>query len=654
MRLTFAPRVLFLSADPERVRAQLGGRACRSPRPRAAARRRLDRRDHAGADDACTSTPRSGAIPTPASRPAASCRSAATRCATPASRSWWPASATARAPRASTASSPRRAAGMRLVIAESFERIYRQNADNVGLFTSAPTSACSIASSAGRRSSSRSCCRPRRSDRGDRARGRPAALRSAARMASRRGAPPRERRAAAHAVREDRRTAIRSPAPRRTGRGQGGFVRADLRFIHEYYTGMAAHLLDSRARQHAGAARAREHRRLRGPPVVRAPQPGARVAGAGWRRAGPVARAPRLRRHARPQAPRLSAGARGAATRATAAARASRTRWWRSAMRCPASSIVGTDSHTPHSGALGCVAFGVGTTDMANAFVTGAVRFTMPPLLRVECRRRAGARRQRQGPGAAPAGAAGVARGRGRRQRVRVRRPRGARAAHRRARDADQHDGRTRRLHRHRRARRRDRALPARAPRHRLRARALDEERRRRALRAHDRDRLPRRSGRWWRAPATRVKACRWRNWPNARRSTSPTAARAPPASARTSTSTTRCWPGPPRADCARASSCTCSSARSTCATTASGAVTSTPSRPSAPRCCSRRAVPAPTAGRARRSDADQVSVSAINRNFPGRSGPGQVWLASPATVAASAITGRLASFDELRASVRR
>jgi 3-isopropylmalate/(R)-2-methylmalate dehydratase large subunit len=46
----------------------------------------------------------------------------------------------------------------------------------------------------------------------------------------------------------------------------------------------------------------------------------------------------------------------------------------------------------------------------------------------------------------------------------------------------------------------------------------------------------------------------------------------------------------------------------------------------------------------------DQVTVSAINRNFPGRSGPGQVWLASPPTVAASAIAGELLSFDELRA----
>jgi 3-isopropylmalate/(R)-2-methylmalate dehydratase large subunit len=36
----------------------------------------------------------------------------------------------------------------------------------------------------------------------------------------------------------------------------------------------------------------------------------------------------------------------------------------------------------------------------------------------------------------------------------------------------------------------------------------------------------------------------------------------------------------------------------------------------------------------------DQVTVSAINRNFPGRSGPGQMYLASPITVAASALEG--------------
>jgi 3-isopropylmalate/(R)-2-methylmalate dehydratase large subunit len=38
----------------------------------------------------------------------------------------------------------------------------------------------------------------------------------------------------------------------------------------------------------------------------------------------------------------------------------------------------------------------------------------------------------------------------------------------------------------------------------------------------------------------------------------------------------------------------------------------------------------------------ETVTVSAINRNFPGRSGPGRVYLASPYTVAASAIAGRI------------
>ncbi|MEM7515529.1 MAG: aconitase family protein [Planctomycetota bacterium] len=42
----------------------------------------------------------------------------------------------------------------------------------------------------------------------------------------------------------------------------------------------------------------------------------------------------------------------------------------------------------------------------------------------------------------------------------------------------------------------------------------------------------------------------------------------------------------------------------------------------------------------------EQVTVSAINRNFTGRSGPGQLYLASPLTVAASAIEGRIVSYQ--------
>ncbi|MHC5063637.1 MAG: aconitase family protein [Planctomycetota bacterium] len=47
----------------------------------------------------------------------------------------------------------------------------------------------------------------------------------------------------------------------------------------------------------------------------------------------------------------------------------------------------------------------------------------------------------------------------------------------------------------------------------------------------------------------------------------------------------------------------------------------------------------------------DQVTISAINRNFPGRSGPGQVYLASPYLVVASAFLGRIGVPEEIGAS---
>ena len=43
----------------------------------------------------------------------------------------------------------------------------------------------------------------------------------------------------------------------------------------------------------------------------------------------------------------------------------------------------------------------------------------------------------------------------------------------------------------------------------------------------------------------------------------------------------------------------------------------------------------------------DQVTVSAINRNFQGRSGPGKLYLASPLTVAASAFTGHISAWND-------
>ena len=44
--------------------------------------------------------------------------------------------------------------------------------------------------------------------------------------------------------------------------------------------------------------------------------------------------------------------------------------------------------------------------------------------------------------------------------------------------------------------------------------------------------------------------------------------------------------------------------------------------------------------------DRETVTISAINRNFPGRSGPGQLYLASPYTTAASAIAGYITTWE--------
>jgi 3-isopropylmalate/(R)-2-methylmalate dehydratase large subunit len=47
---------------------------------------------------------------------------------------------------------------------------------------------------------------------------------------------------------------------------------------------------------------------------------------------------------------------------------------------------------------------------------------------------------------------------------------------------------------------------------------------------------------------------------------------------------------------------------------------------------------------------AEKVTVSAINRNFPGRSGPGQVYLASPLVVMASALVGHIVRPEDVLA----
>lgn len=288
-------------------------------------------------------------------------------------------------------------AGVQLVIAESFERIYRQNADNIGLFTSTDFGLLA------------------RIERGEhitladlvQGRGALAAsvleagglLRWGQRFLSGAHSPT-----GVDSCEEDCTRSVASKAtgpqtlfekilmrhrltaphtPEQPQPGDGLFVQADWRFIHEYYTGMANTLM-------RGALG--EHFTLQGPEQILVfedhtsyvDESPAHVRG------GLIANM-----HAMRQAQRNFAARHGLRMHRTLTEAevllddGHNVAGISHAMvaehyALPGQVVVGTDSHTPHSGALGCVAFGVGTTDMANAFVTGAVRVTLPECVRVE------------------------------------------------------------------------------------------------------------------------------------------------------------------------------------------------------------------------------------------------------------------------------
>lgn len=277
-----------------------------------------------------------------------------------------------------------RLAGIRLVIAESFERLYRQNADNTGLFTSTDFGLL------------------------DRiARGEPiplddllrdreplaAAILRAGGLLAFGQQQLRDARPAPVAAQAGpqtlyekivRRHLLRTDAtPTEPVVGEGCFLHADWRFIHEYYTGMAAHMLDrTLGTDHA----------LHEPASIVVFEDHATYVdeSPAHLKAGLV---PNM--HAMVRAQREFVARHGLRFhRSLTDAQAARDDGSNAAgishammaerYAAPGQVVVGTDSHTPHSGALGCVAFGVGTTDMANAFATGAVRMTMAPVLRVE------------------------------------------------------------------------------------------------------------------------------------------------------------------------------------------------------------------------------------------------------------------------------
>lgn len=294
-------------------------------------------------------------------------------------------------------------AGVQLVIAESFERIYRQNADNIGLFTSTDFG---LLDRIERGESIRLAdLLQGREDLAASILGAGGLLRWGQRFLNQADVPPRapvpvwssqvqrsggdgpaQASAQALTLFEKILTRHRLPAPHTPSQPQAGdglFVRADWRFIHEYYTGMADTLLRGALGEHFKLQRP-EHIVVFEDHTSYVDESPAHVRG------GLI-----TNMHAMSQAQRDFAARHGLRMHRTLTDAevlqddGSNVAGISHAMvaehyALPGQVVVGTDSHTPHSGALGCVAFGVGTTDMANAFVTGAVRVTLPESVRVE------------------------------------------------------------------------------------------------------------------------------------------------------------------------------------------------------------------------------------------------------------------------------
>ncbi len=169
-----------------------------------------------------------------------------------------------------------------------------------------------------------------------------------------------------------------------------GFARADIRFSHEYVTPMAAGFFeeamgaDGRVTDPSSIYFFRDH--LTFLDQVMTPERKKMglldAANALKDKQESFARAQGIRLHG--EIPESAQGARG--SEAICHSKILQD------YALPGQLVIGTDSHTPHSGAVGCLAFGVGTTDMFNAWVTKDVRVRVPGnlLIRVNGVRPAG------------------------------------------------------------------------------------------------------------------------------------------------------------------------------------------------------------------------------------------------------------------------
>jgi 3-isopropylmalate/(R)-2-methylmalate dehydratase large subunit len=285
------------------------------------------------------------------------------------------------------------ASGIRLVIAASVEKIYAQNAQNIGLLVSTDLGLIARIEQ-GEPLPMEAFTRGLDAISSDVVCAGGLFAYNRARMAGRVVAPevaraPRamtmaEKIVAAHAVVDAKEDRVGTPA---IAAGDALFARADVRFSHEYVTPMAEALFalgfgaEARVESPESVFAFRDHLTL-----LDSVMPAAHV-----------------KMGLREQAQSLATVQERFAHRNGIKLYGEVVREGRPAgsegichnliieeVALPGQLVIGTDSHTCMAGALGCLAFGVGATDMANAWLTADVRMRVPESIRFDLRGKLG------------------------------------------------------------------------------------------------------------------------------------------------------------------------------------------------------------------------------------------------------------------------
>lgn len=269
-----------------------------------------------------------------------------------------------------------KSAGIRLIIAESFERIYRQNCDNIGIYTSTDFSLIERIRAgeaidleeflAGRDAVTQEV------------------IRAGGLLAYSKQHLPRQPEKVFNPLPTHRPLTLvekiierRRVAPAgEVARGDGLFLSADWRFSHDYFTGMCAHFMHEAFGDDLTLARPHEIIVFQDH-LILADQSYPHIRDNLLAAVGGLASAHDafVRRY-----PVLAHGALKGQSGSEGICHALMTELH----ALPGQVVVGTDSHSPHSGALGCLAFGAGATDIANSWATGFIRCRMPEIIKVE------------------------------------------------------------------------------------------------------------------------------------------------------------------------------------------------------------------------------------------------------------------------------